>query len=160
MAMQFIFTMKGLRKVYPPDKQVLQGIWLSFLPGAKIGVIGPNGAGKSTLLRIMAGVETPSQGEAFAAEGATVGYLRRSRSSTREDRAGQRRGGRRRDAALLTRFDEISASFGEDFARRDGQAARRAGAGPGPIDATGGWELDRASSSRWTRCACRRPTPT
>jgi len=75
MAPQYIYTMKGLTKVYPPDLVVLKDIWLSFLPGAKIGVLGYNGAGKSTLLRIMAGAETEYSGEAFLAQGCTVGYL-------------------------------------------------------------------------------------
>ena len=73
--MQYIYTMKGLGKVHPPDAQVLKDIWLSFLPGAKIGVLGLNGAGKSTLLRIMAGEDTEFIGEAFAADGITVGFL-------------------------------------------------------------------------------------
>ena len=72
---QYIYVMKGLAKVYPGGKKTLDNIWLSFFPGAKIGVLGPNGAGKSTLLRIMAGVDTEFQGEAWHAEGATVGYL-------------------------------------------------------------------------------------
>ena len=67
MAPQYILTMKGLGKVYPPDQVVLKDIWLSFLPGAKIGVLGLNGAGKSTVLKIMAGVETGFLGEAFPA---------------------------------------------------------------------------------------------
>src|SRR5688572_20430062 len=75
MAPQYIFTMKDLRKIHPPNKEVLKGIWLSFYPGAKIGVIGPNGAGKSTMLRIMAGVDTEFLGEAWPAEGTKVGYL-------------------------------------------------------------------------------------
>ena len=66
---QYIFTMKGLSKVHPPDKTVLKDIWLAFLPGAKIGVLGANGAGKSTLLRIMAGVDKDFAGEAFEALG-------------------------------------------------------------------------------------------
>ena len=69
MGPQFVYTMKGLRKVYPPDRAVLNEIWLSFLPGAKIGVLGLNGAGKSTLLRIMAGEISEFDGEAFPAEG-------------------------------------------------------------------------------------------
>src|ERR1700752_4544622 len=73
--MQYIYTMKGLGKVHPPDTVVLKDIWLSFLPGAKIGVLGMNGAGKSTVLRIMAGVETDFTGEAFAGEGVSVGFL-------------------------------------------------------------------------------------
>ena len=73
--MQYIYTMKGLGKAYPPDAVVLRDIWLSFLPGAKIGVLGLNGAGKSSLLKIMAGEDTEFIGEAFPAEGISVGYL-------------------------------------------------------------------------------------
>src|SRR6476659_2303943 len=72
---QFIYTMKGLEKVHPPDARVLEAIWLSFLPGAKIGVLGLNGAGKSSLLKIMAGEDTSFLGEAFPAEGISVGFL-------------------------------------------------------------------------------------
>src|SRR6478736_2011425 len=74
-AYQYIYVMKGLGKTYPGGREVLKDIWLSFLPGAKIGVLGLNGAGKSTLLRILAGVEKNFSGEAWAAEGASVGYL-------------------------------------------------------------------------------------
>src|SRR5436305_13363888 len=74
-AYQYIYVMKGLSKTYPGGRQVLNDIWLSFLPGAKIGVLGLNGAGKSTLLRIMAGEEREFSGEAWAAEGARVGFL-------------------------------------------------------------------------------------
>ncbi len=72
---QFIYVMKDLRKIVPPKREILKGIWLSFYPGAKIGVVGPNGAGKSTLLRIMAGVDTDFLGEAWPAKGTTVSYL-------------------------------------------------------------------------------------
>src|SRR4030095_13808553 len=72
---QFIFTMKGLGKIYPADSVVFQDIWLSFLYGAKIGVSGSNGSGKSTLLRIMAGLDTAYQGEARLSAGFTVGML-------------------------------------------------------------------------------------
>src|SRR5678816_1864078 len=72
---QFIYTMKGLGKIHPPDHQVLKDIWLSFLPGAKIGVLGLNGAGKSSLLKVMAGEDTSFLGEAFPAAGITVGFL-------------------------------------------------------------------------------------
>src|SRR5713226_9299213 len=75
MAPQFIFTMKDLRKVTPQGKEVLKGIWLSFFPGAKIGVLGGNGAGKSTLLRIMAGVDKEFDGEARPYSKATIGYV-------------------------------------------------------------------------------------
>ena len=80
MAPQYVFTMKGLGKTHPPDTVVLKDIWLSFLPGAKIGVLGANGAGKSTLLKIMAGIDPHFSGEAFPGEGVTVVYLPRHRS--------------------------------------------------------------------------------
>ena len=86
--MQYIYTMKGLGKVHPPDAVVLKDIWLSFLPGAKIGVLGLNGAGKSSLLKIMAGEDTEFIGEAFAADGVTVGFLQQEpRLDPDEDRA-------------------------------------------------------------------------
>src|SRR3954468_3801789 len=75
MAHQYIFTMQNLRRVHPPNKEVLKGIFLSFYPGAKIGVLGGNGAGKSTLLRIMAGVDKDFFGEAKPADGTRIGYL-------------------------------------------------------------------------------------
>src|SRR5205085_8607586 len=74
-AYQYIYVMKGLSKTYPGGREVLKDIWLSFLPGAKIGVLGLNGAGKSTLLRIMAGLDQDFTGEAWSAEGAKVGHL-------------------------------------------------------------------------------------
>jgi sulfate-transporting ATPase len=75
MPPQFIYVMKDLRKVVPPSREILRGIWLSFYPGAKIGVLGANGAGKSSLLRIMAGVDQDFQGEAWPHEGTRIGYL-------------------------------------------------------------------------------------
>ena len=75
VSMQYIYTMKGLGKVHPPDSVVLKDIWLSFLPGAKIGVLGLNGAGKSSLLKIMAGEDHEFIGEAAPADGITVGFL-------------------------------------------------------------------------------------
>src|ERR1043165_9109253 len=75
MPPQFIYVMKDLRKVVPPSREILRGIWLSFYDGAKIGVLGANGAGKSSLLRIMAGVDHDFQGEAWAREGTRIGYL-------------------------------------------------------------------------------------
>ena len=82
-AYQYIYVMKGLSKVYPGGRKVLDNIWLSFLPGAKIGVLGLNGSGKSTLLRIMAGLDPDVGGESWVAEGAASATCRRSRSSTR-----------------------------------------------------------------------------
>ena len=72
---QYIYVMKDLRKIVPPKREILKGIWLSFFPGAKIGVVGANGSGKSSLLRIMAGVDDDFQGEAWAAKGTKIGYL-------------------------------------------------------------------------------------
>ena len=72
---QFVYVMKGLSKTYPGGKQVLKDIWLSFYPGAKIGIVGVNGAGKSTLMKIMAGLDKEFTGEAWAADGVTRGYL-------------------------------------------------------------------------------------
>ena len=80
---QFIYTMKGLGKVHPPDTRVLEDIWLSFYFGAKIGVLGLNGAGKSSLLKVMAGEDTSFIGEAFKAEGASVGFLHQGPDSIR-----------------------------------------------------------------------------
>ena len=75
MGPQYVYTMKGLGKRYAPDRTVLKDIWLSFLPGAKIGILGLNGSGKSTVLRIMAGEITEFEGEAFPADGLSIGYL-------------------------------------------------------------------------------------
>src|SRR5215475_12227324 len=78
---QFVYVMKGLSKTYPGGKQVLKDIWLSFYPGAKIGIVGVNGAGKSTLMRVMAGLDKDFTGEAWAADGVRSGYLPRNRRS-------------------------------------------------------------------------------
>ena len=114
--MQFIYTMKGLGKVHPPDAVVLKDIWLSFLPGAKIGVLGLNGAGKSSLLRIMAGEDHEFLGEAFPADGITVGFLQQE---PRLDAAKTVRGnveeGVSEIKALLERYDELNMKLGEDL---------------------------------------------
>ena len=131
---QYIYTMKGLGKVHQPDHVVLRDIWLSFLPGAKIGVLGLNGAGKSTLLRIMAGEDTSFIGEAFPAAGISVGFLQQEpRLDPSKTVLGNVEEGVAETRALLNRYDEINAKFGEELsARRDGQGARGAGQGPGP----------------------------
>ncbi len=113
---QFIFTMKGLGKVYPPDHQVLKDIWLSFLPGAKIGVLGLNGAGKSSLLKIMAGEEKNFVGEAWPAEGISVGFLHQEpRLDPAKTVLGNVEEGVASIKALLTRYDELNAKLGEDL---------------------------------------------
>ncbi len=95
---QYVYVMNKLSKTYPGGKQVLKEVTLAFLPGAKIGVVGVNGAGKSTLLRIMAGEETEFLGEAWAADGVSVGYLpQEPRLDEFEGRDRQCHGGRRRE---------------------------------------------------------------
>jgi energy-dependent translational throttle protein EttA len=143
---QFIFTMKDLRKVYPPNREVLKGIWLSFLPGAKIGVLGSNGAGKSTLLRIMAGIDQEFLGEAWPAQGARVGYLPQEPAlDPAKDVRGNVEEGVAEVRALLRCFEEISAKMAEPLpdeqmsALLDEQAKLQ-----DRIDATGAWELDHS----------------
>ena len=115
MAPQFIYVMKGLRKVVPPSRIILDDIWLSFYPGAKIGVLGPNGAGKSSLLRIMAGVDTEFQGEAWAHKGTRIGYLAAGAAARRVARRARQRGAgaSRRSATLLDQFNAIALKFAE-----------------------------------------------
>ncbi len=146
MSQRFIFTMKDLRKVYPPNREVLKGIWLSFLPGAKIGVLGSNGAGKSTLLRIMAGIEQEFLGEAWPAEGTRVGYLPQEPAlDPAKDVRGNVEEGVAEVRALLQRFEEVSAKMAEPLpdeqmtALLDEQAKLQ-----DRIDATGAWELDHS----------------
>jgi ATP-binding cassette ChvD family protein len=114
--MQYIYTMKGLGKVHPPDAVVLKDIWLSFLPGAKIGVLGLNGAGKSSLLKIMAGDDQEFIGEAFAADGITVGFLQQEpQLDPTKTVLGNVEEGVAATKALLDRFDELNMKLGEDL---------------------------------------------
>src|SRR6185436_7267966 len=116
MAPQFIYTMKGLGKVHPPDHQVLKDIWLSFLPGAKIGVLGLNGAGKSSLLKIMAGEDASFLGEAFPAAGISVGFLHQEpRLDSAKTVLGNVEDGVAPLKALLSRYDDVNAKLGEDL---------------------------------------------
>ncbi len=114
MAPQFIYVMKGLRKVVPPSRVILDDIWLSFYPGAKIGVLGPNGSGKSSLLRIMAGVDQEFQGEAWAHKGTKIGYLSQEPElDPNKDVRGNVEVAVAEQRALLDRFNAISAAFAE-----------------------------------------------
>ncbi|HKX10950.1 MAG TPA: energy-dependent translational throttle protein EttA [Stellaceae bacterium] len=144
-AYQYIYVMKGLSKTYPGGREVLKDIWLSFLPGAKIGVLGPNGAGKSTLLKIMAGVETEFTGEAWAAEGAKVGYLAQEPAlDPDKDVAGNVTEGLGEVKGLLERFEAISAKLGEPLDDDEMNALLvEQGELQEKIDAVNGWELDR-----------------
>ena len=141
---QFIYTMKGLGKVHQPDQVVLQDIWLSFLPGAKIGVLGLNGAGKSTLLRIMAGIDTAIHGEASPARDITVGYLpQEPLLDAAKDVRGNVDEGVAPIRALLTRYDEITARFSDDLSPEQMEAALDAqGQLQDQIEAAGAWDLD------------------
>jgi sulfate-transporting ATPase len=142
---QFIYVMKGLRKVVPPNREILKAIWLSFYPGAKIGVVGPNGSGKSSLLRIMAGVDTDFQGEAWAAKGTRVGYLPQEPVL---DPALNVRGNVEEAVKpirnLLQRFDEVNMKFAEPMSDDEMQALIDEQAKlQDQIDASGAWDLDR-----------------
>src|ERR1051326_3943087 len=137
--------MKDLRKVVPPSREVLKGIWLQFYPGAKIGVLGANGAGKSTLLRIMAGVDTEFLGEAWAAEGTRTGFLpeepRLDRAKTVRENVEEGVGPVK---ALLDRFAAISARFAEPLDPEEMEALlEEQGRVQEAIDHADGWNLDR-----------------
>src|SRR5687768_14191946 len=120
MAPQFIYVMKALRKVVPPSKVILDDIWLSFYPGAKIGVLGANGAGKSSLLRIMAGVDQDFQGEAWAHKGTKIGYLpQEPQLDETLDVRGNVELALRDQRRALDRFNEIAAAFAEPDADFD-----------------------------------------
>src|SRR5262245_34776791 len=144
MAHQFIFTMKDLRKIVPPKREILKGIWLSFYPGAKIGVLGANGAGKSTVLRIMAGVDHDFLGEARPAEGTKIGYLpQEPRLDPAKDVRGNVLDGVAAVRGLLTRFDEINARLAEPMdADEMEKLLEEQSRVQDAIDAAGGWELD------------------
>jgi energy-dependent translational throttle protein EttA len=141
---QFIYTMKGLGKVHPPDIRVLDDIWLSFYFGAKIGVLGLNGAGKSSLLRIMAGEDTSFIGEAFKDDKATVGFLHQEpRLDPGKDVRGNVEEGVAATKALLARYDEVNAKLGEDLSPDEMEKVLdEQGRLQDRIDASNAWDLD------------------
>jgi ATP-binding cassette ChvD family protein len=127
VAPQFIYVMKALKKVIPPSRIILDDIWLSFYPGAKIGVLGPNGAGKSSLLRIMAGVDTEFQGEAWAHKGTRIGYLpQEPELDPNLDVRGNVELAVKAQRDALNEFNEISAKFAEPDADFDKLMDRQA----------------------------------
>ncbi len=143
VAPQFIYTMRGLKRFHPPDREVLKGINLSFYPGAKIGVIGPNGSGKSSLLQIMAGVDDGFTGEARLTPGFTVGYLpQEPQLNPSKDVAGNVAEGVGEVKQLVDRFNEVCAAFGAPGADIDALLAEQADL-QAEIDAAGAWDLDR-----------------
>src|SRR5438067_9524464 len=145
MPPQFIYVMKDLRKVVPPSREILRGIWLSFYPGAKIGVLGANGAGKSTLLRIMAGLDQDFLGEAWPAEGIRVGHLpQEPRLDPCKDVRGNVEDGVAGVRALLARFDEINARLAEPLDADEMEKVLEEQARvQDAIEAASGWDLDR-----------------
>ncbi|MFN2445344.1 MAG: energy-dependent translational throttle protein EttA [Vicinamibacterales bacterium] len=144
MPPQFVYTMKGLGKVHPPDTIVLKDIWLSFLPGAKIGVLGINGSGKSTVLKIMAGVDKNFSGEAFPAEGISIGFLPQEPAlNPSKDVKGNVDEGVSAIRELLDRYDAVNIQLGDDLSPEamekalDEQARLQ-----DRIDAANAWDVD------------------
>jgi sulfate-transporting ATPase len=142
---EYAFVMKDLRKIVPPKREILRGIYLSFFHGAKIGVLGANGAGKSTLLRIMAGVDDDFLGEAFPAEGLRIGYLPQEPVlDPAKDVRGNVEEGVAETRALLTRFEAVSAKLGEPLAEAAMEKLLEEQASlQDRIDAVNAWDLDR-----------------
>ena len=144
-AYQYIYVMKDLTKVFPGGKKVLEGVYLSFFPGAKIGVLGPNGSGKSTLLKIMAGRDKEFNGEAWAADGVKIGYLEQEPKLDEKknvmENIMEALGDKK---ALLDRFNEVSNQLGEvtdddemnKLIEEQGELQEK-------IEAVGGWDIER-----------------
>ena len=145
MAHQYVYTMKDLGRVHPPNRQVLKGIWLSFLPGAKIGVLGSNGAGKSSLLRIMAGEDTEFTGEAWPADGLRIGYLpQEPRLDPTKDVVANVNDGVAEIRTTMDRFEQLGAKMGEPMSEEAmAKLLEEYGALQDRIEAANGWELDR-----------------
>jgi sulfate-transporting ATPase len=143
MAAQFIFTMRDLRRFYPPDREVLKGINLSFYPGAKIGVIGSNGSGKSSLLRIMAGLDDGYTGEARLTPGFSVGYLpQEPHLDSTKDVVGNVADGIAEQRDLVIRFNEVCAAFADPDADFDALLKEQSDLQT-KIDAANAWDLER-----------------
>jgi sulfate-transporting ATPase len=143
MAAQFIFTMRDLRRFYPPDREVLKGINLSFYPGAKIGVIGSNGSGKSSLLRIMAGLDDGFTGEARLSPGFSVGYLpQEPHLDPTKDVVGNVADGIGEQRDLVIRFNEVCAAFADPDADFDALLKEQSELQT-RIDAANAWDLER-----------------
>jgi len=143
MVAQFIFTMRDLRRFYPPDREVLRGINLSFYPGAKIGVIGANGSGKSSLLRIMAGLDDGFSGEARLTPGFSVGYLSQEpQLDPTKDVVGNVADGIAEQRDLLIRFNEVCAAMADPDADFDALLSEQSDLQT-KIDAANAWDLER-----------------
>lgn len=142
---QFIYTMQGVGKVVPPKREILKNIWLSFYPGAKIGVLGLNGSGKSSLLRIMAGVDKEFNGEARAEPGINIGYLQQEPAlDPNKNVRGNVEEGMGDAIKLLSRFNEISMKFAEPMSEEEmNRLLEEQGDLQSKIDAVNGWEVER-----------------
>jgi ATP-binding cassette ChvD family protein len=159
MAEQYIFTMQNLRKVVPPQREILRGIYLSFFPGAKIGILGLNGAGKSTVLRIMAGVDKEFTGEAYPAGGTRIGYLSQDpQLDPKKTVLENVEDGVKTVKELLKRFDELGEKMGESLpdAEMDKVMAEYAKV-QDAIEAANGWELDRTLENAMDALRCPPP---
>jgi ATP-binding cassette ChvD family protein len=149
---QYVYVMKGLSKTFPGGRQILKDIWLSFLPGAKIGVIGVNGSGKSTLLRMMAGIDKEFTGEAWAADGVRVGYLpQEPELDPQLNVLGNVMEAVAEKKALLDRYNEIAANYSDETAEEMAALQDK-------IDAQNLWDLD--SQVEMAMDALRCPDPT
>ena len=142
---QYIYVMKGASKAYPGGKQVLKETWLSFFPGAKIGIIGGNGAGKSTLLKIMAGIDKEFNGEAWLANGASVGYLPQEPELEKSCTVFENIiSGLKEQKEILDEFDAVSAKFAEEMTDAEmGELIAKQAELQEKIDALGLWDLNR-----------------
>jgi ATP-binding cassette ChvD family protein len=159
MAEQYIFTMQNLRKVVPPQREILRGIYLSFFPGAKIGILGLNGAGKSTVLRIMAGLDKEFTGEAYPAEGIRIGHLPQDpQLDPKKTVLGNVEEGVGPLKALLARFDELGEKMGEPLPEAEmDKVMAEYGRVQDAIEAANGWELDRTLESAMDALRCPPP---
>jgi len=159
MPQQYIFTMQNLRKVVPPQREILRGIYLSFFPGAKIGILGLNGAGKSTVLRIMAGLDKEFTGEAFPAEGTRIGYLSQDPQLDPKKNVVQNV----EEAVapvkqLMARFDELGEKMGESLPEAEmDKVMAEYGKVQDAIEAANGWELDRTLETAMDALRCPPP---
>ncbi len=148
---QYVYFMKGLSKTYPGGKQVLKDIWLSFYPGAKIGIVGVNGSGKSTLMRIMAGQDKEFTGEAWAADGVRTGYLpQEPELDSSKDVLGNVMEGVAAKKALVDRYNEIAANYSDETADEMAQLQDK-------IDAAGLWDLDSQVEQAMDALRCPEP---
>lgn len=145
MSYQYIYVMKALSKIFPGGKQVLKDVWLSFFPGAKIGIIGPNGSGKTTLLKIMAGIDPEYQGEAWAADGVKIGYLpQEPQLNSALDVLSNIKEGLGEITDVLKEYEEISMKFAEPMSDDEmNSLLARQGELQTKIDALDAWDLDR-----------------